>query len=291
TNVVNAVHSTSVFSVVAPDSVNRNGNGLFPKYTGGGYVHHQTNVTFSTTLEHGLNVGDPVFVNFNASPSPPDDVYVVNTVPDATHFSIIVTNTANNRTDNGQTLLPLVAPPLIRSGNVTVSFSTWTMNNTDTGTQRALSQTPLASPTVFNYFFPDFKFPGILASAGLTTPEFQLTSDTENILQMNFLSDGLLGNTGNTNGLSSFSGGNGAITVDLGPWMTPGYTSNAGLPNLVDQLNILLCGGQLSAAAKTAIVNFASTLSYTTPTATQMRDRVRAVVHLIVTSPDFTIQR
>jgi hypothetical protein len=73
--------------------------------------------------------------------------------------------------------------------------------------------------------------------------------------------------------------------------MTTGYTSNGGLPGLVDSLNSLLCGGQLSAAAKTYIVNYASTLTYTTPTVTQMRDRVRAVVHLIITSPDYTVQR
>ena len=62
-------------------------------------------------------------------------------------------------------------------------------------------------------------------------------------------------------------------------------------PGLVDALNSLFCAGQLMPAAKTQIVNYANTLSYTTPTLTQMRDRVRAVVHLIVSSPDFTIQR
>jgi hypothetical protein len=73
--------------------------------------------------------------------------------------------------------------------------------------------------------------------------------------------------------------------------MTPAYTSNGGLPSLVDALNSLLCGGQLSATAKTQIVNYAATLAYTTPTAGQMRDRVRAVVHLITSSPDYTVQR
>jgi hypothetical protein len=60
---------------------------------------------------------------------------------------------------------------------------------------------------------------------------------------------------------------------------------------LVDSLNSLLCGGQLSASAKTYIVNYANTLAYTTPTYTQMRDRARAVAHLIISSPDFTIQK
>ena len=81
--------------------------------------------------------------------------------------------------------------------------------------------------------------------------------------------------------------GSGAIVIDLGPWMTPAYTSNAGIPGLVDALNSLFCAGQLTPAAKTQIVNYASTLSGSN----QARDRVRAVVHLIVNSPDFTIQR
>ena len=49
--------------------------------------------------------------------------------------------------------------------------------------------------------------------------------------------------------------------------------------------------GQLSAAAKAEISAHATSLAYTTPTTTQLRDRIRAVVHLIVTSPDFTIQK
>jgi hypothetical protein len=153
---------------------------------------------------------------------------------------------------------------------------------------------------VFNFFFPDYKYPGTLATAGLTTPEFQLTSDTTVMFQMNFLSAGILGvgnNVNNTNGLSSFGRGDnnavasGSIVLDISQYMTPAYTSNGGLPGLVDTLNSLLCGGQLSAGAKSQIVSYASTLGYTTPTAGQMRDRVRAVIHLITSSPDYTVQR
>jgi hypothetical protein len=65
---------------------------------------------------------------------------------------------------------------------------------------------------------------------------------------------------------------------------------------LVDGLNTLLLAGQLSAAAKTNIVNYvANTTNFTytaaAPTPTQVRDRVRAVIHLIVSSPDFIIQK
>jgi hypothetical protein len=264
---------------------------LIPKLTGGGFiVTNHINVTFSTALPHGLNPGDQVYVNFTQAGSPADGQYQVVSVPDPTHFTFTVAS-ANNQTQNNATVFPLVPPPLFRSGNVNISWNTWSLNATDTGGTFSLAQTPLNSPTVFNFFFPGYKFPGALAAAGVTTPEFQLTSDTTVVFQMNFLEGGVLGNTGNTNGLSSFNNGGGAIMIDLGPWMTPAYTSNAGIPGLVDALNSLFCAGQLTPAAKTQIVNYADTLAYTTPTFTQMRDRVRAVVHLIVNSPDFTIQR
>ena len=111
-------------------------------------------------------------------------------------------------------------PPLNRYGNVTIQWSTWNLGDTDSGSTFNLSQSPLSSPTVFNFFFPNYQFPGALASAGLTTPEFQLTSDTSVALQMNFLEGGILANGNNTNGLSSFNNGGGAIVLDLGPWIS-----------------------------------------------------------------------
>jgi hypothetical protein len=111
---------------------------------------------------------------------------------------------------------------------------------------------------------------------------------------MNFLTGGILSDLSNTNGLSSFTGGSGAIMLDLNPWISPKYASDAGIPGLVDALNTLLCAGQLSPPAKTIIVSYVANTSrfpYTAPFAWEMRERVRAVAQLIVNSPDFTIQR
>jgi hypothetical protein len=300
-NMVVSVPTSSTFTVTASDSATRNGNCVFPKWTSGGFIQNttnssgvvqvSTNLTVSIAGNHGLHVNDYVYINFNVGDGSPDGIYQVLSVPDNMHFTTVST-VSTNQTDNNMTVLPLVAPPLNRSGTVLLQQSTWNMGTTDSG----LAQTPLRSPTVFNFFFPDYKFQGPLAAAGLTTPEFQLTSDTTVAQQMNFMEGALL-NThdgGNTNGLSSFTSGNGLITLDLGPWMTPAYTSNAGIPNLVDALNTLLMGGKLSAGAKTSIVNYVANntnFPYTTPTNAQMRDRVRAVVLLILTSPDFTIQQ
>lgn len=288
------VPDSSHFTVATADPSTLFGSCLLSKFSGGGYTQSRTNVTLSLSLQHGLTVGQSVFINFTAAGSPSDGIYQVTGVPDATHFTIVVSN-STSLTQNGQVIYPLVPPSLARAGTMVMQFSTFNVGFTDTGSSAALDQTPLNSPTVFNFFFPDYQFPGPLASAGLTTPEFQLTSDTSVAWQMNFLEGGLLNNTGNTNGLSSFVGGNGSIVLDLGPWMTPAYTANTGIPGLVDALNSLLTGGQLSASAKNIIVSFvANTTNFpysSPPTYSQMRDRVRAVVHLIVVSPDFTIQK
>jgi hypothetical protein len=282
------------FAVETASAFGTNGACLTTKLTGGGFtISRATNLTVTTSLPHGLNPGNSVFMNFSTTP-PADGQYQVVAVPNPTNFTIVVPSTGNSSQDN-QTVFPLIPPPLLRSGSVSVNYGNFNIGATDTGSSLSLAQTPLNSPTVFNFFFPDFKYPGPLATAGLTTPEFQLTSDTTVAFQMNFLQGGILGNTSNTNGLSSFNNGGGNIVLDISPWMTQAYTISGGLPGLVDALNSLLCGGQLSAAAKTQIVNYVSNSSNfpynTPPTMGQIRDRVRAVVHLISNSPDYTVQR
>jgi hypothetical protein len=291
TNVPDGNH----FIVATLDTTNRAGSCLLSRWTGGGFTQSKTNVTIYAPFQHGLSPGNNVFINFTQSGNPASGLYPVNTVIDATHFTIIVTNSVNGTTASDQQVIyPLIPPPLVRNGTVTFSWNNWVMNATDTGSSSSLAQTPLNSPTVFNFFFPSYAFPGPLSDAGLTTPEFQLTSDTTVAWQMNFMEGALLGNSNNTNGPSSFINGGGAITMDVGPYMTTAFTSNAGIPGLVDALNSLLCVGQLSPASKTFIVNFVANntnFPYTTPTPGQMRDRVRAVVHLILTSPDYIIQK
>jgi uncharacterized protein (DUF1800 family) len=290
---VTGTNSLNAFTVSTPDAATRSGSCFFHRITASGYTQISTNLTVICTGSHGLTVGESFLVNANAVLIPPGQ-YQVASVIDATHFTFSTTNSAT-RTQGGFNLYPFGPPPMSRSGNVSVQFNTWSLGTTDSGTSSSLSQTPLRSPTVFNFFFPDYQFPGLLAAAGLATPEFQLTSDTGVMLQMNFLSGGILSNPANTNGLSSFTGGGGAIVLDCGPWMTTNYTSAAGVPALVDSLNTLLLGGQLSAAARASVIGYATNTAnfpYSTPpTASQMRDRVQAVVHQLINSPDYTIQR
>jgi hypothetical protein len=266
----------------------------------GGFVQNGTNVTINLNVAHGLVAGENILVNFLTG-TPPNGQYQVATVLDPLHFTIHVPTNAPQVVVGTALVHPLAPSNLARSGNVTIGNSTWNMGWTDQlalsdqSSSSSLLQSPLRSPTVFNFFYPDYRFPGVLASAGMTTPEFQLTSDNGVALQMNFLSGGIVWPSFNTNGLVSFPSGNGAIVLNFGPWMTPAYTSATGIPSLVDSFNALLLGGQLSATAKSFIVNYAANptnLPYSSPpTGAQMRDRVCAVAQLMVLSSDFTIQK
>jgi hypothetical protein len=290
---VSSVPDSGTFTVATGDSAARSGACILPEIMAG-YAASTVNgtniLTLSTTGNHGLLVNDPVYITF-APGTAPSGQYVVVSVPDAQHFTILVPGFQSPPFNNGQMVCLLAPPRMVRSGTVGLQ-STWQFGLTDGW----LDQTPLESPTVFNFFYPDFKCPGTLAAAGLTTPEFQLTSDTTVVGQMNFLWGGIMWNWENVNGVSSFMFGGGSIMLDVGPWMTTNYTATAsGVSSLVDALNTLLLAGQLSGGAKTAIVNYVSSTANfpydTPPSSTQMRDRVQAVVHLLATSPDFTIQK
>lgn len=290
---VQSVPSSSVFTLNAPDSVARSGNCIFPIWDGTTLDATGTNVTVTTSAPHCLAVGNNVYIAFPTGDPQSNGVFKVVSVSGPFQFKIR-TPIPEYTYYYDSVVLPLVAAPSTRSGSVSIRYSTWDMENTDGGgSSSSLFQTPLNSPTVFNFFVPDYKFPGILSSSGMTTPEFQLTSDTSVVMQMNFFSTSMFNNGNNTNGLSSFSGGSGAIALDLAPWMTPAYTADSGIPALVDALSSLLCAGQVSSGTKQIIISYVANprFAYTTPTSAQMRDRVRAVAHLLVTSSEFAIQR
>ena len=290
TYAVATVPDTGHLTVISPVSATTSGTAVLAKF-GGAYTvttsgsAGQIN-TIDTSVNHGLNVGDPVFINF-ASGSAVTGTYAVLGVPDLTHFVISGAGLAN-QIHNSLSNYPLVSPLFNRSGQVTAQTSTWGIGASDTD----LTQTPLNPPTVFNYYYPGYRFPGVLASAGLTTPEFQLTNATDVMLQNNFLEGGILA-ASSTTGLMSFRNGNGSIEMDASPYLSKADTGD--IPALVDLFNQQLMGGKMSSAMRAAIIAYVTNTTnfpYSTPpTATQQTNRVRAVIHLIVTSPEFTIQQ
>jgi uncharacterized protein (DUF1800 family) len=142
-------------------------------------------------------------------------------------------------------------------------------------TENTLGQFPLASPSVFNFFSPDYQPQGAIGNAGLEAPEFQIQNAVFGIATPNAFYN-----------LTNTSVGN--FSLDL--------TVQAALPDtasLVDNVDLLLTSGTLSAATKarvlasvnavtTAMVPAGSTLALT---------RARLAVYLVAVSPDYAIQK
>ncbi len=307
--------SGSSFTVQTADTpvTARAGNVIVPKFASSytpqksvSNLAYYDLVQFNNNANHNLAVGTSIWVDAPVvTPRPIADAeYVVSTLVDEDHFKTSslpsVTNGGSypyppSNSQNSFTIYPLVAPPMGRTGVVSINQSTFDLKTTES----TLTQSPLNSPTVFNFFFPNYRFPGTLSASNTDSPEFQLTTDTNVVNLSNSLTNmiiGTVGGNGNANGLSSFNNGGGSVVMDIGPYMTTGYTTNANIPTLVDALSSLLIGGPLDAANRTTIINcVANTTNFpmTTPTPTnaQMRDRVRAVIHLIITSAEYAVQK
>ncbi len=291
--------------------------------------------TIQTNSEHGLTTGANVHLDFKIDTNtyaPVDGTFAV-TVLDKYRFTVTadypVAAPAGTGTLSNQVIVSPESPVLNRGGHVAGyqilgGYGDFTVGGTDTD----LGQTPMASPTVFNFYLPDYQYPGEISSAGLYTPEFQITSDTTTVAQSNFLYNGIFNPATYTTGFSSFKSGNADIPMDFSPWMEirPGFTTpwtdnnpastgNDNLRNYIREMSKLLMAGQMSAAMENQIYDYVTfranpvtapntytnsaytngaTTTLATANATQLgqrRDRVRAVVHLIVTSPEFTIQK
>jgi uncharacterized protein (DUF1800 family) len=134
-----------------------------------------------------------------------------------------------------------------------------------------LGQSPMRAPTVFNFFEPGYVYPGVLAQNGMVAPEFAIASETEVVSTANFLELGVR---------LAFKGND--VRVDL-------TTERALATNpaaLVDRLNALLMAGGMPASMRTRIINHVNTIPVSNPAL-----RAQAAVHLVVTSPEFAIQR
>lgn len=144
-----------------------------------------------------------------------------------------------------------------------------------------LSQAPLRSGTVFNFFLPHFVQPGPLAEAGLVAPEFQITTENQIIAATNYLS-GIVTNSGMGSNATR-------ISIDYAPQLLLAGSTPAETTALLDHLNDLLLSGQMTSGLRTAITT--SLNGMLSRNDGERLARVRQAVRLIITSPEYTIQR
>jgi uncharacterized protein (DUF1800 family) len=166
--------------------------------------------------------------------------------------------------------------PLIRLANLYRAFNASASSGHLSGGNQIdnFGQSPLYAPSVFNFFAPDYMLPGTLEQAGLFSPEFYITTDSTVISSANKMRSAVYNTPSDTNP--------DAIVLDLSSLSA--LSSNPTV--LVDSLNYLLMAGEMSNATRDIVINTVTQIA-----AANSLERAQTAVHLLVTSPEFVIQK
>lgn len=138
----------------------------------------------------------------------------------------------------------------------------------------AAKQEPTNSPSVFNFYRPDYKAPGLLTQQNIAGPVFQITDSYSSISLPNKLWDII------EDGIRYW--GAYQFPLDLSSEI-----AFAGSPEkLADHLNSIFCGGGMSQGARTLIIHAIQQIP-----AEQAEARARVAVYLTVNCPEGAVMR
>ncbi|MEO6407849.1 MAG: DUF1800 family protein [Burkholderiaceae bacterium] len=159
-----------------------------------------------------------------------------------------------------------------RAYAATSPSAAWAIGNmSDPG--RGLAQSPLRSPSVFNFFRPGYVPPNTaLGSAALAAPEFQIANESSVVGFVNTMQRAVAGSIGD---------------------ITPDYTRLMPLADdakaLVDEVNLVLAANQLGAATCMTVAAALQTMAAGTDTT--RRARINAALVLVLAAPEYIVQK
>jgi len=136
-----------------------------------------------------------------------------------------------------------------------------------------LGQAALRSPTVFNFFLPNYTLPGTLAAAGLIAPEFQITTATTALTVPNAFYNVIFTST--------------TPSVSTPVLNLTALTSAPDNATIVATLNTLLCGGNMSTQATNRILTALAAL----PSTYTVKDRAQTALYLVITTQQSAVQQ
>ena len=147
----------------------------------------------------------------------------------------------------------------------------WNIGNVSDPSTR-LGQSPLRSPSVFNFFRPGYVPPNsALGTLNLNAPEFQITNESTVVGWANWAQTFVQSGVGETR---------------------PDYTAELALATdatvLVKRVSLLLSGDTLSAATLATIGTAVGSISATTDAG--KLNRVYAAIHLVLCTPEYLVQ-
>jgi uncharacterized protein (DUF1800 family) len=168
----------------------------------------------------------------------------------------------------------------------------WRVGNTD-NPGSALGQTPMRSPSVFNFYRPGYVPPGTeSAAASLAVPELQIAHETTTAGYVNYMRDNIAQGAGQWNDSTRRRDLQADFSAEVALAEQP--------PALIDRLNAKLMYGtmpaELKAEIQAAIEKIAiPVLNSTGSNQKQLNDakraRVNAALFLTVISPEFQVQK
>jgi len=166
----------------------------------------------------------------------------------------------------------------VRTFGVNSNSGAWRIGDLS-NSGNALGQSPLRSPSVFNFFRPGYVPRTASLSAGTVVPEFQLINETSVGGYLNYMMNVIDGGI-NSGDIKA------AYTTEIPLSILP---TAANPTALIDRLNLLLTAGQLS---PTTIATIASSVgNMLSATADHRRRRVCAAVLLIMATAEYLIQK
>jgi len=160
-----------------------------------------------------------------------------------------------------------------RGVGATSPADTWAIGDlTDPATK--LGQSPMRSPSVFNFFRPGYVPPNsAIASQGLTAPEFQITTESSVAGYVNFMQ-------------RAVSGAGVGDVKSAYPTLLPLANDSRAL---LDEVNLVLAAGQLSAATLAALASALDSIAATTDSG--KLNRIYAALTLVLAAPEYIVQK
>jgi uncharacterized protein (DUF1800 family) len=152
--------------------------------------------------------------------------------------------------------------------------------------EQQIGQAPLRSPTVFNFFKPDFAPPGEMRTRGLLGPEFQILSDTMTVSTPNYLFHEIF---------CDYVGSQRCYASDSPQTMRLDEDRDAALAltdpgALIDRYSLLLMGGQMSPFMRSVLLTRLNALNDNS-NGDLGRQRVQHALYLIFNSPEYSVQK
>lgn len=191
--------------------------------------------------------------------------------------AVLLDSEARSAPQAGQTTRGKLREPIQRFVQWARSFAMssptglWNIGNLSDPAAR-LGQSPLRSPSVFNFYRPGYVPPNsALGSAGITAPEFQITNETTVVAWANFAQTFVANPPGEA--ITDYS-------AEL-PLATDA-------PALVRRIALLLAADALSTDTLTRIGNAVASIGAATDAG--KRNRVMAAIHLVLCAPEYLVQ-